>query len=253
MPRLSVAIITLNEALNIKRCIDSVNSFASEILVVDSGSVDGTADMCEACGCRVLSRAFDGFASQKQFAVDNALYDWVFSIDADEVVSPELEKELQEFAGTTIPGEELTVKGYYIPFVLHFMGRIIKHCGKGKNLRLFDRRHCRFNNVPVHETIEVEGKPGTMKGRIIHYSYRDISHHLEKINFYSSRAAEGYHRKGKKFPLILLPFRLPATFGIFYFRMLGFLDGYPGFMWAFLAGIYSTIKAAKTIELDKLK
>jgi glycosyltransferase involved in cell wall biosynthesis len=253
VPRLSIAIITLNEALNIQSCIDSVKSFASEILVVDSGSADVTAERCEAYSCRVLIRAFDGFAAQKKFAVDNTLYDWVFSIDADEVVSPELEKELQKFAGKTIPVEEHKVKGYYIPFILHFMGRIIKHSGKGKNLRLFDRRYGRFKNVLVHETLEIEGKPGTMKGRIIHFSYRDISHHFEKINFYSSPSAEGYYRKVKKFSLILLSLRLPATFGTFYFRMFGFHDGYPGFMWAFLAGIYSTIKAAKTIELDKRK
>jgi glycosyltransferase involved in cell wall biosynthesis len=251
MPKLSVVIITLNEADRIGRCLEPLKSFASEILIVDSGSSDQTEKICMKSGCRVLHRSFDGFASQKQFAVDRAVNDWVLILDADEVISPELATELCNFVNGELPEGPGQVRGIFIPFILEFMGRRLVHCGTGKNLRLFDRRYGKISSIPVHETVEIEGKTGEMKGRLIHYSYRNISHHLEKMNHYTSLAAKGYYEKGRKFSKFLLLFRLPATFWIFYFRMAGFRDGYPGFMWSMMAGIFSTVKAAKSIELER--
>src|ERR1039457_2900826 len=166
-----------------------------------------------------------GYGDQKQFAVDQAVNDWVLSIDADEVVSPGLRDELLHFSGTTLPGKT-PVYGYNIPFVLNYMGSILRHCGTGRNLRLFDRRACKFTLVPVHESVEITGKPGKMKGRIIHHSYRDLNHHLEKINYYTSLAAEGNHRKRKKFNKGWVAMKFPVTFVIYYFLRLGILDGY---------------------------
>jgi len=250
MPGLSVVIITLNEERNILRCLESVKPFATEIVVVDSGSADRTIDLCRDAGCRLFNRDFDGYGTQKQFAVNMAVNDWVFSIDADEVVSRELCDELQQFKRREIRDGENVSNGYCIPFILNYMGRLLRFSGTGKNLRLFDRRKGKFTLVPVHETVIIEGKPGRMKGRLIHYSYRSIDHHFEKINFYTSRAAEGYQRKGKIFPKCWAALKFPCTFFTFYFLRLGFLDGYPGFMWAALAGVYSAMKVVKTIELN---
>jgi hypothetical protein len=133
------------------------------------------------------------------------------------------------------------------------MGRILKHGGVGNevHLRLFNRINGRFTNVPVHEGVEVQGPVGILKGRIIHYSYRDISHHLEKINLYTSQAAEGYRKSGKSFSKLWVALKFPSSFISFYFIKLGLLDGYPGFIWSFLAAVYSTLKVAKTIEINQ--
>ena len=192
----------------------------------------------------------------------------MLSIDADEVVTEDLKTELIRIFGkagdkatesqsnkvTEVIGAETESSlpcGFIIPFALHYMGRILKHGGVGNefHLRLFNRTKGGFTTVPVHEGIEVKGSVGIMKGRIIHYSYRDISHHLEKINTYTSQAAEGYHQKGKSFPKSWVVLKFPFSFISFYILKLGFLDGYPGFMWSFLAAVYSTLKVAKTIEL----
>jgi len=262
MPRLSVIIIARNEEHNILRCLESVKPVADEIVVVDSMSSDRTAGLCRDFGCKVFQREFDGYGMQKQFAANQASNDWVLSVDADEVVTEELRDELTGMfgsAGDRVKGSvdhgfnDSMPSGYYIPFSLHFMGRLLRHGGVGKevHLRLFNRTMGRFTRVPVHEGIEVTGSTATLKGRIIHYSYHDISHHLEKINTYTSQAAEGYQKRGKAFSRFWVALKFPTSFISFYFFKRGFMDGYPGFMWSFLAAVYATLKVAKTIELKQ--
>lgn len=257
---LSVTIIVKNEEKNILRCLESVKPVAGEIIVVDSMSTDQTASICRSFGCRVFQREFDGYGSQKQFAVDQATNDWILSIDADEVISDELRRELIAMFGLQshkVTESELAIStspsGYRIPFSLCFMGRIMKHSGVGNefHLRLFDRRKGRFTTVPVHEGIEITGNTSELKGRIIHYSYRDISHHLGKINIYTSQAADGNLSRGKSYPRIWVGLKFPFSFFSFYFLKGGILDGYPGFMWSFMAAVYATLKIAKTVELKE--
>jgi hypothetical protein len=132
------------------------------------------------------------------------------------------------------------------------MGRTLRHF-RAEHLRLFNRTKGRFTLVKVHEGVYVEGRPGTMTGRIIHYSYRDLSHHLEKLNTYTTRAAEENNAKGKSYFKGWAAFKFPLTFFIFYIIRLGILDGYPGFLWSFFAAVYSSVKVAKTIELKQKK
>lgn len=248
MPALSIAIITLNESQNIRRAVASAQPVSADIVVVDSMSADGTAEICREMGCRVFERPFDGYGNTKQFAVDQALNDWVLVLDADEELTPALQEELKRlFAGGAVPRE---MAGYRIPRSLHFIGRVMKHSGTGGEmlLRLFDRKRGAFTKAAVHEEILVEGPTGTLKGGLIHYSYRDISHHIEKLNHYSSLAAEDYVRKGRRFGKAWVAVKFPATFFTFYILKGGILDGYPGFMWSFLAGVYASLKVAKTIE-----
>jgi glycosyltransferase involved in cell wall biosynthesis len=251
MPKLSVVIITRNEERNILRCLESVEPMADEIVVVDSGSTDRTLQICRESGCKIFTREFDGYGSQKQFAVDQAFNDWVLSIDADEVLSEELTEEIKQLLAE--PGTGITHPGYIIPFALHYMGRILRHGGVGHehHLRLFNRTRGGFTLVPVHEGIELKGIAGALKGHIIHYSYHDIGHHLEKINTYTTQAANGYRKKGRTFSGIGCAFQFPASFISRYILKGGFLDGYPGFMWAFMAAVYATLKVAKTIELKR--
>jgi glycosyltransferase involved in cell wall biosynthesis len=252
MPKLSVVIITRNEEKNILHCLNSVKGVADEIVVVDSMSADNTPEICRKFGCNVFSREFDGYGSQKQFAVDKASNDWVFSIDADEVVSEKLQNEINLLFRQG-PADDIAHPAYKIPFSLCYMGRILRYGGVGNefHLRLFNRTAGKFTTVPVHEGIEVKGTWGVLKGKIIHHSYRDISHHLEKINTYTSQAAEGYQRRGKSFSKIWVALKFPTSFISYYFVKRGFLDGHPGFMWSFLAAVSATLKVAKTIELSR--
>ena len=236
---ISVTIITRNEELNIQRCLDSVKEIAGEVIVVDSCSTDKTVEICEAFGCRIFIREFTGYSSQKQFAVDQAANDWVLSIDADEVVSPQLQNDLKRFTRSNNSGIDM-VAGYYIPFLLFYMGTPLNHCGKGRTLRLFNRKAGKFTLVAVHERFEIIGKPGEMKGQILHYSFRDCSHHLEKINYYTSLAAGDNNIKGKRFNKSWVAFKFLFTFCTFYFKKMGILDGCSGFMWSFMAGIYTS-------------
>lgn len=258
MAELSVVIITRNEEQNILRCLSSVKPLAGEVVVVDSGSTDRTLELCREAGCHVFEREFDSYGPQKQFAVDQAENDWVLSLDADEVVSPGLQEEILALmksipaAGAGGQAENPGFSGYMIPFYLNFMGRILRHGGVGNeyHLRLFDRRRGGFTTVPVHEGIEVKGAIGKLRERIIHYSYRDISHHIEKINAYTTQAAEGYEKRQKRFSKSWAVLKFPTSFFAFYILKRGFLDGYPGFMWSFLAAFYAAMKVAKAIELN---
>jgi glycosyltransferase involved in cell wall biosynthesis len=259
---LSVVIITHNEEANIIRCLTSVRMVADEIIVVDSYSTDRTVLICRDQGCRVFERAFDGYGPQKQFAVDQANNDWVFSIDADEVVTADLREELFRIFGKagqigSLESESRMTEGqpagFVVPFSLHFMGKELKHGGVGgeSHLRLFNRRRGHFTQVPVHEGIEVNGRIVPVKGKILHYSYRNISHHISKINTYTTQAAEGYRKRGKSFPRAWVFLKFPTSFISFYVIKGGILDGYQGFMWSFLAAVYAMLKVAKTVEIQE--
>jgi len=251
MQQLSVVIITHNEEENIPRCIHSVKDLADEILVVDSFSADRTVEICNSSGCKVISNQFEGYGQQKQFGVEQAANKWILSLDADEVVTDELKQEIK----TLMQKEPILHGGYYIPFSLFYMGKILRHSGTGNefHLRLFDRTMGRFTEVKVHEGVEITGPVGTLKGKIIHYSYRDLFHHLQKINTYTTQAAEEYTTHGRKFSKAWVALKFPVSFFVFYILKLGMLDGYPGFLWSFFAAFYGSVKVAKTIEMQEHK
>lgn len=245
----SVVIITFNEESRIKQCLDSVTSFAAEIVVVDSESEDATAQICRDSGCRVFSRPFGGFSAQKQFAVDQARHDWVLVLDADEVVSPELAAEIRQVLSSpwTLPA------GFIIPRRLCYMGKVMKYSGVGKEqiLRLFDRKHGKFDGKAVHESIVTSGNTILLKGLLLHYSFHDLHHHLEKLNHYTTLAAKDYREKGKSYHPFWIMLKFPVSFFTFYFLKLGFLDGFAGFAWSWMAAVHTSLKIAKTIEFQR--
>jgi len=247
MQNLSVVVITFNEEANILRCINSVKGLADEILVVDSQSTDRTVEISRNAGCRVIIHPFEGYGQQKQFGVDQANNDWILSIDADEEVTPELKDEIKILLNADIPND-----GYNIAITLLYMGKILRNTGNNY-LRLFNRTKGKFRFVKVHEKVDLEGSVGRLKSKILHYSYRDLAHHLQKINTYTTQAAEGYTEKGRRFSKPWVAFKFPITFFVYYFIRLGILDGYPGFLWAFFAAFYGSIKVAKTIEIQEKK
>jgi glycosyltransferase involved in cell wall biosynthesis len=246
MEKLSVTIITHNEESNISKCLDAVKEIADEIIVVDSFSTDRTAEICREAGCRVFEKEFEGFGLQKQFAVDHARNNWILSVDADEIISRELRREISGL----LQQERIPYSGYSFKVLLCYLGRVVRFSGSEMNLRLFDRRVSSFTLVRVHESVIVKGKTGVLKEKMIHYSYRDISHHLDKINFYTTRAAEENIIKGKNYRKIWVALKFPISFITFYFIRGCILDGYPGFMWSLFAAFYGSVKIAKTIEMQ---
>ncbi len=186
MPALSAVVISYNNEDSIAHTL-RVLAWCDEILVVDSGSSDRTADICRQFGCRVIERAFDGFGRQKHFAVSAARNDWVLVVDTDEIVTPELQQQIRRQLAADCP----RFAGFEIPISLVFMGHLMRFGGQfGKrHLRLFDRRAGNFNLVDVHERVVLQGEIGLLDGHIRHASYRDVEHYFEKFNRYTSIAA----------------------------------------------------------------
>ncbi len=250
MHKLSVVIITRNEELNIENCLASVRTIADEIVVIDDHSADKTQEICRNAGCKVITHQFEGFGAQKQFAVLQASNDWVLSIDADETVTPALGEEIRILLGN----EQIPHPGYLIPFSVFYLGKLMRYSGmrNERHLRLFNRKSGNFGEAKIHEGIVLNGAAGMLQNRIIHYSYRNLTRHIEKINAYTDAAAEEYQRKGRKFSKWSPALKFPVSFFTFYFFKGGVLDGYPGFMWSLLAAFYGSLKIAKTIEKRKV-
>jgi glycosyltransferase involved in cell wall biosynthesis len=244
MARLSVVIITHNEEHNISRCLESVKGFADETVVVDSLSGDKTVEICKTFGCKVILHEFEGYGKQKQFAIEQAENDWIYSLDADEVLTDDLKNEIR----LILASEEKAFGGYRVPETFMYLGKLLKH-SVTYPLRFFNRTNGRFTDVPVHEEFVVNNAVGKLKGKMIHYSYRSLEHHLQKINHYTTQAAIKNSQINKSFSKAWVAVKFPVNFFIYYFLRLGFLDGYPGFMWSFLAAFYGSMKIAKTIEM----
>ncbi len=244
MEPISATVITRNERQNIEEALASLR-WADEIVVVDSGSTDGTLEICRRFTDKVFHRDWTGFVDQKNFAVEQATHDWIFSLDADERPSPELQRETE-----ALRRAGFNHAGYRIPRVAFFMGRWIRHGDwyPDYQLRLFDRRRARWQGGRVHESVRIEGEPGRMRGEIHHYTYRSLSDYLKRLETYSALAAEDYRQRGKRssgFKIIANPI---ATFTRAYFLKRGFLDGIPGLMVAGMGAISVFFKYAKLYE-----
>ena len=227
MPELSVIIITKNEAANIRACIESV-AWADEIIVVDSGSNDGTVEICRELGAQVFVHDWPGFGAQKNRALDYASRDWVLSLDADERVTSELQAEIISVL------HDGHAAGYKIPRRSSFCGCFMRHSGWYPDyvLRLFRRGQGRFSDALVHESVQLQGSVSRLQQPLLHYSYRDFDDVLSKLNNYSSASAAMLQRRGKKGGLAQAVLHGLWAFIRTYFLRAGFLDGREGFMLA---------------------
>ena len=243
---LSVVLITHNAAAQLADCLASV-AFADEVLVVDSGSSDGTAEIAARYGARVLQKEWMGFGRQKQFAVEQAAHDWVLCLDADERVSPELAASLVR--ALQAPASPV----YRMARRNRFLGRWLRH-GEGYpdwSVRLFDRREARWSDDSVHEKVIFAVTPGTLQGDLLHESAEDIGRYLEKQNRYTTLAAEDLHRHGRRAGIAELVLSPLVRFLKFYVLRLGFLDGLPGLAHISVGCMNSFMKYAKLVELQK--
>ncbi len=245
---LSVVLITRDVAAQLPDCLASV-AFADEVVVVDSGSSDGTAELAARYGARVVQKEWLGFGRQKQFAVEQAAHDWVLCLDADERVSPELAASLVR----ALHSPDAPV--YRMARRNRFLGRWLRH-GEGSpdgSPRLFDRRQARWSDDPVHEKALYAVTPGTLEGDLLHESAEDLGRYLDKQNRYTALAAEELPRQGRRAGLAELVLSPLVRFVKFYVLRLGCLDGLPGLVHIAIGCMNSFLKYAKLIELSRGK
>jgi len=246
MDKLSAVIITYNEERNIGKCLDSVKNIADEIVVVDSYSSDKTEEICKSYGVRFFQRVWDNYSAQKNYANSLASFDYVLSIDADEVLSEELEKSI-------VYQKQVGFEGYYtVNRVNNYLGKKIYHCGwyPDKKIRIWSRVDGFWTGV-IHEKIEfkIRVKACQLNGDLIHNSYTGIENHLQITNKYTTLIAQEYFKKDKKsssFKLVFSP-----IFGFFrdYIFKQGFRDGWRGVIICMIAAYSTFLKYAKLKEL----
>jgi glycosyltransferase involved in cell wall biosynthesis len=227
--KVTAAIITLDEEENIRAACESV-SWADEILVVDSGSTDRTVELARGCGARVVERAWPGFAEQKQFAATEARNDWVFSLDADERVSPELRRSIEDLLYTP---EERLADGYRVARRSFYMGRWIRGGGwyPDYQLRLFRKARGRWAGAHVHESVRMDegARVETLAGDLLHFSVRRvIDHHRMVGERYAPLSARKMFDEGRRTTPLKVALAGPAAFARSFLLKGGFRDGLAG-------------------------
>ena len=247
--KLSVAIITLNEEVNIGRTLDSVINVADEIVVVDNGSTDRTLEIARSYGdkIRIIHEPWRGFAGQKNFAMEQCTGDWILSLDADEEVSPELGATIRETA------ENATVDAIVVNRKLMFLGRWIHRAGlyPDPKVRLVRRGKAWFEDRPVHESIHFEGPTLQARGDLIHWAYHNLDDFMEHQNRYSSIGATLVKPKKARHVFLYGVIAPLLRFKYDYFFRLGFLDGFEGLLWHIYHAVYSSLKYAKAWDAHR--
>lgn len=244
--KLTVTVITRNEAANIGPALESV-AWADEIIVVDSHSADDTVEIARRYATRVEVRDWAGYSAQKNFAAALANNDWILSLDADERVTPALASEIRDLLQR---GPDAL--GYRISRVTWYLGRWLYSTDwyPDYQLRLYDRRQGRWNARRVHESFELQGRPGTLRHHLEHYAYRDVSDHVTSIDHYTTLAAEQWMEEGRRTNVLELIVHPPMAFLRNYVVRTGFRDGVAGFLVSALNSYYVFMKLVKLWELQ---
>jgi len=243
---LSAVLITRNAENVLEPCLESL-AFADEIVIVDSASSDGTAEIAARRGARMVQKEWLGFGRQKQFAVEQARNDWVLCLDADERVSPELAAGIQ--AALAAPVSPV----YRMARRNRFLGRWLAH-GEGYpdwSPRLFNRMNARWSDDLVHEKVLFAVTPGTLQGDLMHDSRDDLAGYLERQNRYTTLAARQAYERGVSAGAAHLLLSPAVRFLKFYVLRLGFLDGVPGLLHISIGCMNSYVKYMKLIELKQ--
>ncbi len=248
MAAISAVIITYNEETNIKRCLESVATVADEILIIDSFSTDQTTTICREFGCRVIQRPWEGYSRTKNFGNQSAQYDFILSIDADEVLSPRLI--------TSLLAHKPSLQGAYsMNRLTNYCGKWIHHCGwyPDPKVRLFNRQEAHWVGEYVHEYLQFNRPVATvhLAGDLWHYSFNSFQDHLQRVNQYSELAAQELVALGKENLLPKMLFSPMLKFFKIYLVQRGFLDGFYGFSIASISAFDIFIRYAKAIQLRK--
>ncbi|TDR42526.1 glycosyltransferase involved in cell wall biosynthesis [Tahibacter aquaticus] len=241
-PGLSACIITYNEADRIDACLASLD-FCDEIVVVDSGSGDGTAERASALGARVLTRTFDGYRRQKDFAVQMAGNDWVICLDADERITPALRAAIE-----TARGQGFAARGYRFARATEYFGAFLRHGNAypDRVLRLFDRRHGGWRgDREIHEHVSVDGDVALLAGDLEHRAYRSLADQLTRLERYARLMAEHDHARGRRATLLNMIINPAWRFFRGFVLRGGFLDGWRGLVYAWVESNYVRQKFIK--------
>jgi len=265
--QISAVLITLNEERRLPRALESLRPVADEILVVDSGSTDRTREIAQSHGARFLSHPWEGYSRQKNFAASQAKFDWILSLDADEVVTPELAAELRVIQEQG-PG---AAAGFRMPRLAFYRGRWIRHSGwyPDHKLRLYDRRRARWVGDYVHERVEAASGTDakmsatirTLRGDLQHFTCDSLAEHFRTTDRYTTLAAQEAcahskikHRSTGRILSLALAMTLagpPWKFFETYLLRQGFRDGIAGLIIAGMAGYYVHEKYAKLWRLAR--
>ncbi len=243
---ISVVVVARDEQENIGACVASA-AWAHEVLVVDTGSRDATAEVARAQGARVMEHEWLGYGPTKNWAFGQARGDWVLSLDADERVSEALAREIPEVVSSP------RCAGYEMPRRFHLRGRWLRHggCYPDYQLRLFRRGRAHYDERSlVHERLLVQGPVGRLRGHLDHFSYPTFSDYLRKLDEYSTLWAREAFARGRR-ARWHHSFSFATAFLRRYLLKAGFLDGAPGATWALFAGLHSYAKYVKLAELER--
>ena len=242
---LAVIVITYNEAQNIQACLQSVR-WADELIVVDAFSSDRTVEIAKTMTRHVYVTEWQGYAANKNYALDRVTSEWVLWLDADERVTAELAAEIKTLL------HDPSFDAYQLPRKAIFLGKWIKHCGwyPGYVTRLFKKGSARFNDKLVHEGLDYRHKAGRCRNDIIHFTDRSLEHYISKLNRYTTLAAQELNSKGRRSGLVDILFRPMHMFLRMFLLRRGFLDGFHGLLLSLLSSFYVLVKYAKLWHLN---
>ncbi len=250
MIKISAVIITYNEEENIEKCLSSLVNVADEIVVVDSFSSDNTEVICKKYNVNFIQQEFLGYIEQKNSAISKATHNHIISLDGDEALSDELKKSILK-----IKDDNWTHDGYYCNRLNNYCGQWIKHSDWYPNpkLRLFKKGKGEWKGINPHDNYQLIDKKnkGFLKGDILHWVHKDYSHHIRKVENFSTIAAQAYYDQGKRSSIWKIIYRPTWAFFKAYFLRLGFLDGLNGFV--ICIQTYNTVfyKYIKLYDLQK--
>ncbi len=245
---LTATVITFNEENNIRECLESLR-WVPNIVVVDSGSTDATVKIAREFTERVHILDWPGHVEQKNRAVDLAPTDWVISLDADERITPALREELQRHL-VEVPQHP----GFSMPRLTWHLGRWIRHGGwyPDRKIRVFDRRKARWAGTNPHDHVDLRGNAKALEGEILHYSFRNLHHHMETIDFFTGIAAREMEVRGGRSALSGMLLRAPWKFFRMFLLKRGYRDGFQGFILAAIGAFYVFLKYAALWERSAL-
>jgi glycosyltransferase involved in cell wall biosynthesis len=252
-PTLSLVVATYNEENNLPRCLESVGSLADEIIVVDGGSLDNSVEIAKKFNARIISTSNKpNFHINKQMGISAATSDWVLQLDADECLSKDLVREIREKVAN--PGKKA---GFWLPRKNYFLGRFLTKGGQYPDytLRLYKRGLGSLPAQHVHEQAVVKGETGYLQSDLMHYGTPDFSNYMLRFNRYTSLTAAKF--KNRQLPInIFVAFYFVFIksfweFFLIYFRHRGFVDGFPGFVFALFSGLHYSVAFIKYWQNSK--
>jgi glycosyltransferase involved in cell wall biosynthesis len=249
--QLSVVIITFNEERNIRRCLESVKEVADEILIVDSFSKDNTEAICLEYNTRFLKHPFTGHIEQKNYAIDQASFDWIISLDADEALTDELKHSILEVKKNPL------FNGYRMNRLTNYCGKWVRFCGwyPDTKVRLVCKQHARWRGTNPHDRLDMRAneKTGFLMGDLLHYSYYTRGDHLKQIEYFGDIAAKEMFERGKRSGWLKIIIKVCAQFIKSFLLKKGFLDGYTGLTISRLSAYASYRKYKKLLDMRQNK